>query len=80
MKNTPYSGYQGKRLDTSQATKRLYRVMSQELTDRQRQIVVGYYIDHKTVPQLAEELGLHKSTISRTLMRGENRLRKFLKY
>lgn len=80
MKSTRYDGYWGKRLARNQAKGRLYQVMNQELTDRQREILTGYYLDGKTIPQLAAELGVNKSTISRTLNRGEIRLRRFLKY
>lgn len=80
MKNTLYDGYQGRRINRTVAKKRVMSVLSKELTERQRQIVTGYYLEGKNIPQLAAELGVHKSTVSRTLIRGETRLRQFLKY
>ena len=56
------------------------RVMEAELTETQRQVLSGYYLEKKNIPQLARERGVNKSTVCRTLQRAERRLRRFLKY
>jgi RNA polymerase sigma factor (sigma-70 family) len=56
------------------------RVIDEELTDLQKQTLVAYYFQEQSIPQIAEERGVNKSTVSRTLRRAENKLRRFLKY
>ncbi|MFI3312337.1 MAG: helix-turn-helix domain-containing protein [Eubacteriales bacterium] len=80
MKSIRYNGYLGPRLNRKKAKKRIMQVISTELTDHQQRAIRGYYLEGKNIPQLAEEFGVNKSTISRTLARGESRLRRFLKY
>ena len=52
----------------------------EELTPIQREVLIAYYIADQTIPQIARDRGVHKSTISRTLHRAEDKLRRFLKY
>jgi RNA polymerase sigma factor (sigma-70 family) len=59
---------------------RVKRVIGEELTDLQRQTLLAYYFQDQTIPQIAAERGVHKSTVSRTLHRAEDKLRRFLKY
>ena len=59
---------------------RLRRLMDRELTARQRQLIEGYYLDRKSMTQLARELGVNKSTVSRTIQRAETRLRRYTQY
>lgn len=70
--------------DNSEQRERLFRnlhkVMRDELTPRQRQMVEMYYFQKKNIPKIAEELGLNRSTVSRTLNRGMGRIQKYLKY
>ncbi len=80
MKNIDYDGYLGPRLSRETQLRRIRRVMDAELTEAQRQALYGYYLQKKTIPQLARERGVNKSTICRTLQRAERRLRRFLKY
>lgn len=58
----------------------LHKVIENELTSRQRQMVEMYYFQEKNVTEIADELGLNISTVSKTLSRGKNRIRRFLKY
>lgn len=51
-----------------------------ELTRRQREMVVLYYDQGMTMPQIAERLGVNRSTVSRTLRRARDRLYRFLRY
>jgi RNA polymerase sigma factor (sigma-70 family) len=41
---------------------------------------VAYYFQERTLAQIAQERGVNKSTVCRTLHRAEEKLRKFLKY
>ena len=80
MKNTLYEGYEGPRLPREVQLKRVQRVIREELTDIQREILLAYYMQNLTIPQIAEARGVHKSTVSRTLHRAEGKLRRFLRY
>lgn len=51
-----------------------------ELTPRQAQLLHLRYDLGMTVSQIAEAQGVQKSTVSRTLRRGRERLKKCLKY
>ncbi len=75
LKNDPDNKEQHERL-----LRNLRKVMRNELTPRQRQMVTMYYFQRKNIPVIAEELGLNRSTVSRTLKRGRDRIQKFLKY
>jgi len=44
------------------------------LTGRQKQIVEMYYIDNKSITEIADILGVNKSTIHRTLKRAIKKL------
>ncbi len=54
--------------------------MVKELTGRQLEIMKLYYVDRMRMPHIARELGINKSTVSRTLSRGKSRLQRCLKY
>lgn len=70
--------------DNSERLERLRRNLrqarEQELTPRQRQLLALYYDQGMTIPQIAEELGLNRSTVSRTLRRAKARLYRCLRY
>lgn len=51
-----------------------------DLTPRQRQMMEMYYFQKTSVPDIARELGINRSTVSRTLKRGRERIRRCLKY
>ena len=51
-----------------------------ELTARQRQMIRMYYDEGKSMTKIARLLHVNKSTVSRTIARGRNRLKKCLKY
>ena len=80
MKNILYEGYEGPRLPKEVQMKRVRRVIREELTENQREILLAYYIQDLTIPQIAEDRGIHKSTVSRTLHRAEEKLRRYLRY
>ena len=80
MKNILYEGYLGPRLPREVQIKRVQRVIQEELTPLQREALVAYYFQEKTITEIARERGVHKSTVCRTLHRAEQKLRKYLKY
>lgn len=80
VKNILYEGYLGPRLPREVQLKRVKMVIESELSELQRHTLLAYYIHRQTIPQIARERGVHKSTVSRTLKRAEANLRKYLKY
>lgn len=58
----------------------LRRAREQELTPRQKQMIRMYYDEGKTMTKIARLLHVNKSTVSRTIARGRNRLKRYLKY
>ena len=52
----------------------LQRSIQQLLTPRQRQVLQLYYLEEKTIPEIARQLHVNKSTVSRTLHRAKHRL------
>lgn len=80
MRNILYEGYEGKRLPREVQLKRIQQVIREELTQRQREVLVAYYFQEQTVAEIARERGVNKSTVWRTLHRAEENLRKYLKY
>lgn len=80
MKNTLYDGYLGPRLPREVQLKRIRQVIEGELTQLQRETLLAYYVHQQTIPQIASARGVNKSTVSRTLKRAENNLRRFLRY
>lgn len=58
----------------------LRRAINSELTKRQRQLIGMYYIEQMPMHDIADELGLHISSVSRTIKRGRERLKSALSY
>ena len=80
MKNILYEGYLGTRLPREVQLKRVQRVIREELTPLQREALIAYYFQEQSITQIAQERGVNKSTVCRTLHRAEEKLRRFLKY
>ena len=55
-------------------------VIREELTELQRDTILAYYFENKSILQIAEERNINKSTVFRTLKRAEEKLRRFLQY
>ena len=55
-------------------------MIDQELTELQRRTVEGYYLEKKSMSELAQERGVNRSTVCRTLQRAERRMRRCLRY
>ena len=80
VKNILYEGYMGPRLPRDVQIKRVQRVIREELTELQRYTILAYYFENKTLVQIAQERGVNKSTVCRTLKRAESKIRRFLQY
>ena len=80
MRNIPYEGYQGIRLPKEVQLKRVQRVMREELTALQREALLAYYFEEKSITEIARDRGVNKSTVCRTLHRAEEKLRRLLRY
>lgn len=70
--------------DNEDQLERLHRnmklVRTQELTEKQAEMIHLYYDLGMSIPRIAQEKGLHKSSVSRTLRRGRERLKRYLQY
>ena len=80
MKSIPYEGYKGIRMPKELQKQRVQRVILEELTPIQREVLIAYYIQEQTMTAIAKDRGVHKSTVCRTLHRAEAKLRRYLKY
>ncbi len=58
----------------------LVRALREDVTPRQRQMLLLYYAERMNMREIGERLGVDKSTVSRTIKRGEARLRRCLRY
>ena len=54
--------------------------MDGELTGRQKQVLTLYYFENRRMADIAAELGINKSTVSRTVKRAERHIRRCLQY
>ena len=60
---------------------KLFRTaLREELTERQEQMVRMYYIEQRTMREIAAMLEVNVSTVSRTLAAARKKLRRVLKY
>ena len=80
MRNIHFDSYLGPRLPRQLQLNRMQRAIQGGLSPTQREILIAYYFHSKSMPQIAQERGVHKSTISRTLHRAEANLQRLLKY
>ncbi len=80
MRSIPFEEMCSIRLPHDIQLKRMQRVIREELTDLQRQTLLDYYYRQRTLTEIAQERGVNKSTVCRTLKRAEQRLRRYLKY
>ena len=80
MKNTRFEGYLGPRLPREIQLQRVRRVIREELTQLQREILTAYYFQEMTIPQIARMRGVNKTSVYRIFYRAEKKMRKFLMY
>jgi len=67
-------------MSRQQLMDRTRQVIERELTPLQRETLLAYYFQEMNISQIAQERGVHKSTVCRTLHRAEDKLKRFLKY
>lgn len=78
MRNIPFEQPRNLRLPKSIQLQRLHRVIREELTPTQREIVLAYYFQEQNMVQIAKKRGVNKSTVCRTLHRAEEKLKRYL--
>ena len=64
----------------SRVKRNLVRALREDVTPRQREVLLLYYAEQLNTRQIGEKLGGDKSTVARTIKRGEARLRRCLRY
>ena len=80
MKSIRFDSEAGLRLPREVQLQRVKRVIEGELTALQRETIIAYYFQQKNISRIAQERGVNKSTVCRTLHRAETRIRRCLKY
>lgn len=58
----------------------LWRALHEDVTEKQRRYMLLYYGEGLNMNEIGEREGVDKSTVSRTIRRGEERLRRCLRY
>lgn len=58
----------------------LRSLMEEGLTQKQKEYIRAYYIEGVDIPEIADRYGVNKSTVSRTIKRGRERIYSVLKY
>ena len=58
----------------------LTHALRQDITQRQREYMMLYYGKSMSMEAIAQQCGVNKSTVSRTLKRGRQRLYRCLRY
>ncbi len=66
--------------EISRLKRNLLRALREDVTAKQRQVLLMYYGQGLNMREIGEKLGVDKSTVSRTIKRGEKRLRRCLRY
>ena len=56
------------------------QALREEVTERQKQVLFLYYNQGLTMREIGAALGVDRSTVSRTIKRGEARLHRCLRY
>ena len=58
----------------------LWRALHEDISEKQLSYMLLYYSEGLKMSEIGERLGVDKSTVSRTIKRGEYRLRRCLRY
>lgn len=66
--------------ELSRLKRNLIRALREDVTPKQRQVLLLYYAEGLNMREIGEQLGVDKSTVSRTIKRGEQRLQRCLRY
>lgn len=71
------SEYQRRRTETKRI---LLKIINNELTPRQKEIIMLYYFQERNISEIGEMLGVSPASVSVTLKRAKNRVIKYMKY
>lgn len=66
--------------EVSRLKRNLIRALREDVTPRQRQALLLYYAEGLNMREIGQRMGVDKSTVSRTIKRGEQRLQRCLRY
>ena len=66
--------------EISRLKRNLIRCLREDITSKQREMILMYYAEGKNMREIGESVGINKSTVSRTIKRGERRLQRCLRY
>ena len=66
--------------ELSRLKRNLVRAMQEDITEKQMAVLALYYGEGMTMRQIGDRLGIDRSTVSRTIKRGEERLQRCLRY
>ena len=80
MRNIRYDNQFGIEFPREVQIRRILRVMEGELTEKQRLYLSAYYFDEQRPSQIARQYGVHRSTVTHTISRAEDRIRRYLTY
>lgn len=58
----------------------LLKIVENELTETQQTTFIAYYLQRKSITQIANERKVNKSTVCRNLQRAEKKVLLFTKY
>lgn len=58
----------------------LKKVIEKELTLKQKEIFNMYYLNRDSIKQISQKLGKDKSTVSRSLKRSREKIKKYMQY
>lgn len=63
-----------------QLLKLVRRLVNEVLTEKQRELIVMYYFEQHSMTEIADTMGLNKSTVSRGIARGLARINDRIQY
>ncbi|MBR2715667.1 MAG: sigma-70 family RNA polymerase sigma factor [Ruminococcus sp.] len=75
-----YSSYGSNRADILKMKVILSKALKSELTGRQRECIMMYFYENKRMRQIAKELSLSPSTVTRHIKAGKRKLENIAKY
>ncbi len=68
------------RAEIEKMKRHLYKALELELTDKQRYCITQYYLKGRKMKDIAEDLQVNPSVVSRHISRGINKIKKTLPY
>ena len=76
MRNTPFEDAATRH----QQAQRLQNIIRNGLTPLQRETLIAFYFQEKSIHAIARDRGVYCSTVSRTLRRAEQRIKTYLQF